>query len=296
MYFGQRSFKNLNLDQSILGSTRPISIFGINPQRSPFDFPSIDVQLDKIQNPNVFLFDRQSRPEYGTLSDDFAAGIANVELEGQRITIGGIVDFIGASFGITGNLVTSDVNFLELFPEQNAERIALGIITLKDKTETDRIAQLLESRLPEDIMVLTIPQFVELDKYYWQKTTIVGFVFQMGATIGFLIGLYTVYQILYTEISDAIPDYAILKASGYQNTFFWGLLFQEALILSCSSYIPGYLISIFLYQLFNQGTNVALTMNSGRAFLVLILTFCMCLFSGFLVSKKLKESDPADLF
>ena len=114
--------------------------------------------------------------------------------------------------------------------------------------------------------------------------------------VGFLIGMYIVHQILYTDISEHIPNYAILKAKGYRNRYFWGVLIQEVLILSLASYIPGFLFSSALYKIVNSGTKLPVFMTQERALLVLFLTFFMCFFSGFLVTRKLKDSDPADLF
>lgn len=297
IYYGQRNFKNLKQDNSVRGSTRTISVFGINPRRSPFDFPSLNRQLEKITAPNVVLFDQRSRSEYGTIKEDFEAGRSiRVELNGEQVTIGGIIDFSGTSFGTSGNLVTSDVNFLNFFPERNTEQIGLGLITLKSGYDPTQVAQALQSRLPLDVKVLTMEQFIELEQRYWRETTIVGFIFQMGATVGFLIGMYIVYQILYADISDHISDYAILRAKGYQNKYFWSVLTQEAVILSISSYIPGYLFSLALYKIVVAGTRLPVSMTFSRALLVLLLTFLMCIVAGFFVIRKLKDSDPADLF
>ena len=256
IYYGQRNFKNLKQNRSVLGGTRAISVFGINPQRSPFDFPSLDQQqLQKITATNVVLFDRRSRSEYGTITEDFNAGrTIQVELSGQQVTIGGVIDFSGTSFGSTGNLVTSDINFLNFFPEQNAEQIGLGLITLRAGYKPEQVAQKLQSHLPLDVRVVTTEQFIELEQRYWRETTVIGFILQMGAAVGFLIGMYIVYQILYADISDHIPDYAILRAKGYQNKYFWSVLIQEAIILSISSYIPGYLFSVALYRIWQSSS------------------------------------------
>ena len=172
----------------------------------------------------------------------------------------------------------------------------MGVISLTDGVDPDQVTLELQAKLPEDVVVLTVEQFIEKEKIYWQQTTAVGFIFQTGAAVGFLIGMYIVYQILYTDVSDHIPDYALLKAKGYQKSYFWGVLVQEVLILSLASYIPGFLLSTALYKIVNSGTKLPVFMTHERAILVLILTFLMCLFSGFLVTRKLEESDPADLF
>ena len=197
---------------------------------------------------------------------------------------------------MTGNLITSDTNFLRLFPERGIEQLTLGIISLRPGVDPEAVAAKMQRRLPKNVKVLTTQQFIEIEKEYWKKTTAIGFVFSVGAFVGFAIGMYIVYQILYSEITDRIPDYAILKARGYQNRYFLSVLFQESIFLSVSSYIPGYLLSVGLYKIVADATRLPIEMTDDRAILVYSLTIFMCLASGALVANKLKDSDPADLF
>ncbi|MGB0561706.1 MAG: FtsX-like permease family protein, partial [Spirulinaceae cyanobacterium] len=169
-------------------------------------------------------------------------------------------------------------------------------ITLKPEADSAAVAAQLNALIPSDALTLTKDEFIAREEDYWRSATPIGFIFQTGAVVGFLIGMYIVYQILYTDISDHIPDYAILKAKGYQKSYFWGMLVQEAAILSVSSFIPGYLFSLVLYRIVKAGTNLPIYMPHDRAILVFCMTIFMCIVSGLLVSKKLDESDPADLF
>ncbi|MEM9772826.1 MAG: ABC transporter permease DevC, partial [Cyanobacteria bacterium P01_D01_bin.73] len=280
------------------GRSRTIAVYGINPIDQPFNFPDVDRDIEKIRLTDTVLFDRNSRPEYGPIAEDFDSGKdAAIELNRRRIKVGGAVNFTGTSFGITGNLITSDTNFSRFFPEfGNLERIALGAIYLKPGSDPKSVAKSLRKSLPDDVQVLTIPEFVKLEHGYWQKTTAVGFIFQMGAAVGFLIGMYIVYQVLFTDVSNHIPDYAVLKAKGYPGPYFWSIVIQESLILSVASYIPSYFCALGLYWLIRLGTKMPAFMTHERALLVFSLTVSMCLVAGFLVMRKLKDSDPADLF
>ena len=67
--------------------------------------------------------------------------------------------------------------------------------------------------------------------------------------MGFIIGTAIVYQILYTNISSQLVEYATLKAIGFKNNYFLTIVFQQALILSLLAYIPGLLISTILYDI-----------------------------------------------
>jgi putative ABC transport system permease protein len=42
-----------------------------------------------------------------------------------------------------------------------------------------------------------------------------AFIFGLGVAMGFIVGIVIVYQILYTDVSDHLAEYATLKAMGY---------------------------------------------------------------------------------
>jgi putative ABC transport system permease protein len=114
--------------------------------------------------------------------------------------------------------------------------------------------------------------------------------------MGFIVGVIIVYQILYTDVADHIAEYATLKAMGYKNFYLLAVVFQEALILSILGYIPGIGLSIGLYSLTRNATNLPLFMATLRAIQVLIMTIVMCVISGAIAMRKLQAADPADIF
>ena len=292
IYYGFENLKNVEN-----GRSRTITVFGINPNDSPFNFPDVNRHLSLIKLTDVLLFDRFSRAEYGPISEDLDAGKpVSIEILGRRFRIGAAVDFTGPSFGLDGNLITSDFNFHRIFKQHDPENITMGLIRLKKGADVEAAIAELNRNLPEDIKVITTQDYVNLEVNHWQKTTPIGFIFSMGAVVGFLVGVIIVYQILYAEISDHVPDYAILKARGYQNRYFLKVLLQESVLLSLAGYIPGYLFSSLLYALAAAATGLPLEMELPRSLLVLVLTMSMCIISGSIAVRKLGEADPAELF
>ena len=114
--------------------------------------------------------------------------------------------------------------------------------------------------------------------------------------MGFVVGVVIVYQILYTDVSDHLPEYATLKAIGYSDWILLGVILQEALILAILGFIPGYFASYGVYQLLVVITRVPLTMKAAVAVQVFILTLVMCSLSGVIAMNKLRSADPADVF
>jgi len=143
---------------------------------------------------------------------------------------------------------------------------------------------------------LTLKQFIDFEKDYWAGSTPIGFIFTLGIVIGFLVGLVIVYQILYADISDHLPEYATLKAMGFTDNYFLGVVLQESLILALLGFIPGVVISLGLYSLAQGATMLPIVMTVQRAITVLILTITMCTLSGAIAIRKLRAADPAEIF
>ena len=114
--------------------------------------------------------------------------------------------------------------------------------------------------------------------------------------MGFIVGTVIVYQILYSDVSTHLSEYATLKAMGYKNQYLLSIVFQEAVILAVLGYIPGFALSLGLYDLTKNATFLPLEMAFDRAFLVFLLTVLMCSISGVIAMRKLNQADPADIF
>jgi putative ABC transport system permease protein len=61
-------------------------------------------------------------------------------------------------------------------------------------------------------------------------------------------------------------------------------------------YLPGFLASIGLYAAARNWGGIPTDMTPEVAIGVLVLTCGMCLVSGFLALRKVRNADPADLF
>ncbi len=274
----------------------PILVLGFNPEKSVFTLPGVNQNLDKIKLPNSFLFDRGSRGEYSSTIAEIEQGKTVVtEIEGRRIEVSGLFN-VGASFAADGNLITSDTNFLRLFPKHKAGEISAGLITLKPGIDPQKMAAILKASLPNDVKVLTKSEFVEFEKNYWANNTPIGFIFSLGTGIGFIVGVVIVYQIIYSDVSEHLAEYATLKAMGYKDIYLFGIVFQEAIILAIIGYLPACAISVVLYVLTRTATNLPLFMTVNRALFVLALTILMCLISAMIAMRKLRAADPADIF
>ncbi|NEO99499.1 MAG: FtsX-like permease family protein [Symploca sp. SIO2E9] len=284
------------------GQKNPIFVFGIGLDSVTFDLPEINQNLDKLRIPDQALFDRNSRPEFGPVAEKSEQEEVEIEVSyfndltlASRLKIGGLFT-LGASFGVDGNLIVSQSTFLNIFDYRKADFIDIGLIKLKPGADIKKVQAILEAHLPKDVKILTRHEFSEVEKSYWNIRTPIGFAFQLMVTMGFVIGVVVVYQVLYSNISSHLVEYATLKAMGHTQNYLLRVVFQQAVILAVLGYIPGFALSLGLYDLAETGTHLPFFMHLHQALVVLFSTIFMCSISGFLAMNKLRSVDPADIF
>lgn len=292
IYLGFAIWKNILHN----GKPRSIYVFGFPPSESVLKLPGVQENLDNLKISDNVLFDRGSQPYYGPVVERFEeSGSVTTEASDHRVTVAGLFE-MGPSFGASGNLITSDLTFLQIAKNRTRGLIDVGLIQLQPGVKTEPVIAALRARLPKDVKVMSKQEYTDFEKEYWNTSSPIGFIFALGSAVGFTVGAVIVYQILYSEVSDHLPEYATLKAIGYTDKYFLVVVFQEALILAALGYIPGFAISWLLYRLTKTATLLPMVMTIGKALLVLILTCFMCTISGAIAARKLQSADPADIF
>lgn len=294
VYLGFGLWKNPDPNQR---KTRQLMVIGFDPTHPIFDMPEIQNNLDKIKISDVVLFDQASRPEFGPVVEYFKQGKpVETEVDNRRVAVEGLFT-LGASFGADGNIVTSDLNFLRIFATRRTKGlIDIGIVHLQPGTDVKAVVEKMRATLPSDVRIASKEEFVAFERKYWEEGTAIGFIFTLGAAMGFIVGIVIVYQILYTDVTDHLPEYATLKAMGYKDFYFLIVVFQEALILAILGYLPGFGVSVLLYNLGRSATSLPMYMTVGKAVTVFVMTVVMCSVSGAVAVRKLQAADPADIF
>lgn len=270
------------------GKTRSIQVAAYDPGQ-----PAMRVgphQNESLKLLGNVLFDRLSRPEFGLIQVG-----TTTEVNRRRVQVSGLFE-LGASFASDGCMICSEETFRMIFPDSRREEIEFGFVTLKNPADTLIVQAQLQSLLGPNIRVLTRPQLEKLEEDYWAGSTGIGFIFNMGASMGFLVGVVIVYQVLHSDIADHLPQYATLKAMGYGNGFLLTTLAQESLILAVLGYLPGLGLGLGLYHTAAAATSLPIFMTSRRALGVFLLTLAMCTLSAAIAARKLVSADPAEIF
>ena len=275
---------------------RSILALGFNPDDPFFVDPSLAEKTDALKQKGRILFDQLSRPEFGPIADWYRDGrVVETEIAGNRVRVAGLVS-LGTSFGADGNLLTSTETFLDLMPQKPPGAIEVGLVRLKPGADPEQVVSRLSQRLPKDVSVLTKQGFIDFEQNYWKSSTSIGFIFTLGAAMGFVVGCVIVYQVLYTDVSDRLPEYATLMAMGYRLSHLLGVVVREGFYLAAMGYVPAYMAGQGLYWFVRDATKLPVGMDLSRALTVLVMILVMCMLSSFLAMRRLIDADPAEIF
>jgi putative ABC transport system permease protein len=277
-------------------ATRSILTLGFEPADPLFTDPSLAPKAKLLQDRGRVLFDELSRPEFGPVAEWFRSGrTVESEINGKKVRVAGLVG-LGTSFGADGNLLTSQETYLQLLPNTPPGSIEVGLIRLRAGADADAVVERLKRDLPDDVSVLTKAGFIAFEQNYWKSSTSIGFIFTLGAAMGFVVGCVIVYQILYSDVSDHLPEYATLMAMGYRLPTLLGVVAREGMLLAVFGYLPAYAAGQGLYLLVRNATQLPVSMNLTRALTVFIMILVMCMGSATLAMRRLGDADPAEIF
>jgi DevC protein len=289
IYFGLSQWKNPQTDENL-----PIFTLALEPNTNVFELSDPE-SLRRLTVPGVVLFDEASRPDFGPIVERFRKlGDVSTEVNGRTIHVGGLFR-LGVSFAAQGNLLMSNASYIYIFGA-DPSLIDLGVIKLKPGVDAEQVRANMTKLLPNDVQILTRDGLIHIDTNYWATSSAIGFIFNLGAMMGLIVGAVIVYQILYTDVSDHLHEYATLKAIGYADRFLVITILYEALIMSILGFIPGALVSEGLYLFIEHSIMLPVGMTLQRAAIVFALTIGMCGISGVLAIRKLKSADPAEVF
>lgn len=291
LYIGMAPWKNPETRHD-----RTIFVIGVDAAAPPLRLPELTQFRSILQRPDEILFDAASRLEFGDVAARLHAGESvATEVNGFRVRVAGLFQ-LGTSFAADGNVLMGEPAFHRLFPQLSPSLVSLAVLELTPGADARHVQAALRERLPADVTVLTRSELMEREVDYWARRTPIGFVISAGMIIGFIVGSVIVYQILYTDLSDHLREYAVLKATGCSDGFLNGIVVQQSVVLAVAGFIPAAVVSWGVFYATRVATSLPAYLDWKKSAIVLSLTLAMCCVSGLLALRVLRQADPADVF
>jgi putative ABC transport system permease protein len=285
LYFGSAKWRS-----GEDGEAPDVFVIGLDPQDRIFTSEDINRQLAVLDQADTVLVDSMTRPMFGPLTTGRV-----VDINGDKVKIGG--DYVlGTGFMGLGVILVSAQNFVRLFPFRKLGQVNLGLIQLKQGVDPDRAADSLRKLLGGDIQVFTRPELEAHETSYWTTRTSVGLLFGSGLIVSFIVGVMVVYQILATQVSRQLPQFATLKAVGYGDRFLDGTVITMALLIVLAGFFPALVAALGIYEVIRDETLLPVEMSGPRIAVVFAATLAMAAASALLSMSSLRRADPADLF
>lgn len=273
-----------------------IVVVGVDPVAPGIAIPAVLEQREVLGRPDGVLFDVASRPRYGPIAALHRRdGEVRVAINRLPFSVGGLFRR-GKPFDVDGAILMGEEGFRRAFGDRRQGVIDFGLVRLRSGADLESARQALRGLYGKRLEVLTKPGLLEREHAYWNKNAPIGFIFNLGAAMGFLVGIVIVYQILFTDVAEHLPEYATLKAMGHSNAFLFGVVGCQAVALAITGFVPGALASASLYHLTAAATSLPIRMTAAVAAKVLHLTILMCVLSGAIALYKVARADPADIF
>jgi putative ABC transport system permease protein len=285
LYFGVAKWKGG------VGEAWPdLFLIGFDPASDIFRPSSIDSQQSALSRPDTILVDSSTRPIFGPIETGRV-----VELGDRKETIGGQYD-LGTGFMGLGVALASDANFSRLMPGRALNLVNLGAIRLKAGVDPAHAVADLQKLTGDGTRIFTRAALAKHEKSYWTSRTSVGLIFGSGLLISVVVGVMVVYQIVSTQVSRQLPQFATLKAIGYGDGALAGTVSAMSLMIAVAGFIPALAAAVLLYDEIKQKTLLPVTMSAGHIGEVLAASLVMAAISALLAVGGLRRADPADVF
>lgn len=193
-------------------------------------------------------------------------------------------------------MVTSRANFLRLNNRHPPEEVHLGLVRVRPGANLAALKDHFQKELAPEAVVMTPAEFKELELKFWRTNAPIGFIFQAGTAVGFFIGFIVVYQILFTDVTNHLPQFATMKAMGFSDGSLLMLVIRQGFYLAVIGFAFGSLLAFIAMAVMRHFTGIPIAPTWQRAEILFRLTCLMCFFSSALATRKLRSADPADVF
>jgi putative ABC transport system permease protein len=265
-------------------------VIGFDPASHAFLPGGIDQQIVKLERSDTILVDSATRPIFGPLTSGRIVDVGD-----RAVTIGGQY-MLGTGFMGLGVALATEPNFARLFPGRGLGEVNLGPIRLKPGADPDRAAIDLRKLLGPGAQIFTRRELAAHETSYWTTRTSVGLIFGSGLLISVVVGIMVVYQIVSTQVSRQLPQFATLKAIGYNDSALATTVAAMSLLIVAGAFVPALAAAAWVYQLIRRQTLLPVTMTPGHAAAVLAAALAMAAIAALLALGGLRRADPADVF
>jgi putative ABC transport system permease protein len=276
------------------GNTYPVQVFAFDPDHPPFMLPAIRTESARLKQIDSVIVDRLARPFLG-----MASGAGETTIDGHTVRIIGSYA-LGPDFMSDGTVMMSASTYAHLLAGNaaalNSLPIEFGVINAAPGADIVGLERALRAALPAEVRILSKPELVAFERNFQANLSSAGPIFWMGTLVGFIVGMLISYQVIYTDLSDQLPQYATLRGMGYGSPYLIRIVFAQAALAAVVAYVPAWLLCLAVYRVIENFALMPLRMTLAQTLLSFGLTLGMCLLSAAFAIRRVITLDPAEVF
>jgi putative ABC transport system permease protein len=254
-----------------------------------FSNQEIAGQLGSIAAPNTVMLDILSHQNYGQARVGREAKINDTD-----VTVGSLFQ-LGMGFYREGAALVNSETFQRLMRGDH-RKVSLGLVRVRPGADPAQVRKALRQALPSDVVIWGRQELLDKEQAYFLSVKPVGIMFQAGALVSLVVGGVILFQVLSTEISNKLNEFATMKAMGYGDRHIYWVGIQQALLYAGFSYLIAMLGAWGIFSLAYRLSRLPIYFTADLAGQVLAMTLGVCSLSGVLALQKVRRADPAELF
>jgi putative ABC transport system permease protein len=280
-------WKNPTDDKNFLVRT-----LAFDPDHPVLRLPAVEGNPAQLREPDTILIDRHARRFLG-----MDRAVSQSDLNGLKVRVVGSFA-LGPNFESDGTVVVGEQTFARLLPGPGGgpPGVELGVIELRPGFDPVAVQQAIRAKLPTTIAVMTKDQLLELERNFQADVSSAGPIFEMGTLVGFVVGMLIAYQIIFTDVSEQLPQYATMKAIGYRTRYLVRVVVEQAAFSGLAGWLPAWLLSLVLYRAVGEVALLPMRMSWDLTLISLVLTLGMCLIAAIIAVRRVITLDPAEVF
>jgi len=305
----------------------PARVWGFNPQGQLFgNFKFVSGSLDQVKAPYTFITDRSNLatlnlkqvndvgrivPYKATLvglteyTQSMASSTslftslenANAFGGGNNSSLNCVIQADQVQCLNPAGLATSALAQPQTPPRRlnPADLITYVLVKAEPGQDLQELKRQLETALP-GTRAHTKDEMAEITRTYWRERTGIGFILGLGATVGVIVGMVVVSQILYSSVSDHIKEFGTLKAMGASDWVIYRVITEQALWMAVLGYLPSMAICFGLGTWTVAAKGIVILITPVTAISIFGVTVIMCVGSALFAIQKVTHVDPAIVF
>jgi putative ABC transport system permease protein len=258
----------------------------------PGRFLRDDAIRDGMQNLNSshdLLIDTQSLSDIGPTDIG-----ARMQINGENLAVTGQFK-LGLFFYGEGSGIVRNTDFTRL-AGRPPRSITMGLLKLQPGADPEDVRARLQKTLPPDTLVLTRKELITQERAYFLSTKPVGVMMYISMLVAYLVGSVILVQVLSTDISNRMGEYAVLKAMGFGMPFVYGVGAAQAALLSLGGLIPALALGAIVLWIIEYQTHLPTGLGLGLIGAMLAIALLLAAGAAAIALRRLSKADPAELF